>query len=92
MLRLEATGCFRKDLRRCQKRGYDLAKLSKVLTELQAERPLEPRHRDHPLTGGFANCRECHIEPDWLLIYRVERDNLVLIAQRTGTHSDLFDE
>ncbi len=92
MLRLEATSRFRKDLRRCQKRGYDLAKLSKVLTELQAERPLEPRHRDHPLTGDFASCRECHIEPDWLLIYRVEKDKLVLIAQRTGTHSDLFDE
>ena len=92
MLRLEATSRFRKDLRRCQKRGYDLGKLSKVLTELQAERPLEPRHLDHPLTGDFASCRECHIEPDWLLIYRVERDNLVLIAQRTGTHSDLFDE
>lgn len=92
MLRLEATSRFRKDLRRCQKRGYDLGKLSKVLTELQAERPLEPRHRDHPLTGDFASCRECHIEPDWLLIYRVEKDKLVLIAQRTGTHSDLFDE
>jgi mRNA interferase YafQ len=92
MLRLEATSRFRKDLRRCQKRGYDLAKLSKVLTELQAERPLEPRHRDHPLTGDFASCRECHIEPNWLLIYRVEKDRLVLIAQRTGTHSDLFDE
>lgn len=92
MLSIEPTSRFRKDVRRCAKRGYNLSRMVKIVDRLAREEILEPRHRDHPLTGDYIGYRECHIEPDWLLIYRVDRDRLVLVEHRTGTHSDLFDE
>ncbi len=72
------------------RRGKDLAKLQAVLDCLAEGRPLPPHLRDHPLKGAFAGYRECHIEPDWLLIYRWEKPGSVARLERTGTHSDLF--
>ena len=91
MLTLETTSQFRRDFKRMAKRGMDMRLLEKVLNELLAGRKLPPRNRDHALTGAMARYRECHILPDWLLVYRLERDRLVLVAQRTGSHADLFD-
>jgi len=90
MLGFETTTQFRKDYKRIEKRKYDLTLLELVVQMLLEEKPLDPKHRDHALTGVYAGHRECHIQNDWLLIYRVERENLILIATRTGTHSDLF--
>ena len=91
MLGFETTAQFRKDYRRIEKRNYDLSLMDQVVQTLLEEKPLDPKHCDHySLTGNYAGYRECHILNDWLLIYRVERENLVLIATRTGTHSDLF--
>ena len=91
MLTLETTSQFRRDFKRMAKRGMDMRLLEKVLNELLAGRKLPSRNRDHALTGAMAQYRECHILPDWLLVYRLERDRLVLVAQRTGSHADLFD-
>lgn len=84
------SGGFRKDLRLMHRRGKDLTRLQAVLDCLAEGRPPPPKMRDHPLKGEFAGCRECHIEPDWLLIYRWEKPGGVLRLERTGTHSDLF--
>lgn len=92
MLSIETTSQFRKDYRRVKKRGCDMHRLAEVLEMLVQEKPLDARFRDHALTGNMNRYRECHIQPDWLLIYRVEKERLVLVAQRTGTHADLFDE
>lgn len=73
-----------------KKRGKDLAKLKYVVNELANQRPLDEKYRDHELTGNYRNFRECHIEPDWLLIYRIEKGELTLALVRTGTYSDLF--
>lgn len=73
-----------------KKRGKDLAKLKYVVNELANQRTLDEKYRDHELTGNYRNFRECHIEPDWLLIYRIEKGELILALVRTGTHSDLF--
>lgn len=67
-----------------------MALLVDVIDTLLAEKPLPERHRDHALTGNYKGFRECHIQPDWLLIYAVQKEALVLTASRTGTHSDLF--
>src|SRR6476646_9827041 len=89
-LRLTTTKEFRRDLKRCQKRGKDLSKLHALLEALRHRRRLAARHRDHSLAGEWNGWRDCHIEPDWLLIYRQTDDELLLA--RTGRHSDLFDE
>ena len=73
-----------------KKRGKDLAKLKYVVNELANQRPLDEKYRDHELTGNYRNFRECHVEPDWLLIYRIEKGELTLALVRTGSHSDLF--
>ncbi len=90
MLDLVTTAQFRKDLKRIRKRDYDLSKLDDVLQTLLAEKPLQEKHRDHDLAGDYKGFRECHIEPNWLLIYAVDKGKLILTASRTGTHSDLF--
>ena len=90
MLDLVSTTQFRKDLKRIRKRGYILTKLDDVLQTLLREEPLPAKHRDHDLTGDYTGFRECHIEPDWLLIYAIDKGKLILTASRTGTHSDLF--
>lgn len=73
-----------------KKRGKDLEKLKYVVNELANQRPLDEKYRDHELTGNYRNFRECHVEPDWLLIYRIEKSELTLALVRTGTYSDLF--
>ena len=90
MLTLVTTTQFRKDYKRVKKRGMDLSRLEAVLELLCAEEILPAALRDHPLTGNYIGFRECHIQPDWLLIYQVARETLILKLIRTGTHSDLF--
>lgn len=81
-------GAFRRDVKLARNRGKDLAKLRAVVALLTEEQPLPPRCRDHALTGDWGGFRDCHIEPDWILIYRVDGRDLYLV--RIGTHSDLF--
>lgn len=81
---------FKRDYKRVQKRGYNLALLEEVIQMLADERPLDPKYRDHALGGDYSGCRECHIAPDWLLVYEIRKEELVLYLTRTGTHSDLF--
>ena len=90
MKTLDQTGSFRRDLKRITKRGYDLSKLTNVLRLLQDSAPLPVSNRPHPLKGRWKGFLECHIEPDWLLIYQA--DAIRILVVRTGTHSDLFDE
>ena len=90
MLDLVTTTQLRKDLKRIRDRGYDLSTLDDVLQTLLSEEPLPETNRDHALTGDYKGFRECHIEPDWLLVYAVDKGKLILTASRTGTHSDLF--
>ncbi len=89
MLLLKTTSRFLKDLKLAKKRGYDLDKLEAIVDLLQAQQSLPPKNKDHTLTGEWNHHRECHIQPDWLLIYRIEATFLIL--ERTGTHADLFD-
>ncbi|MCF0145179.1 MAG: type II toxin-antitoxin system YafQ family toxin [Eubacterium sp.] len=89
-LTLKQTTGFRKDLCRMIKRGANLNLLDEVVTLLLAQKPLPTKYKDHPLTGNWIGYRDCHIEPDWILIYRIEEKELVLLATRTGSHSDLF--
>jgi len=79
---------FRRDVKLAGKRGYDLSKLRNAILLLTAGSPPPDRYKNHPLKGIWAHHRDCHIEPDWLLIYKVDGDDLYLV--RTGTHSDLF--
>jgi addiction module toxin, relE/stbE family len=90
MLTLITTTQFRKDLKRIKKRGLNLNSLKFVLDTLQKQEPLPLKYRDHALVGNYKGFRECHIEPDWLLIYTVSNEKLILTAARTGSHSDLF--
>lgn len=87
-MKVSQTAQFKKDVKRLRKRGKDLEKLKTAVLLLLSEKPLPARYRDHPLTGRWAGHRDCHIEPDWLLIYRRLEGELRL--ERTGTHSDLF--
>lgn len=88
-LALETTNQFLKDLRRMVKRGKDREKIRTVIETLRIQGPLDPRHRDHALTGDWKGARDCHVEPDWILIYRVDVAEGALRLIRTGTHSDL---
>lgn len=90
MLDLVTTSQFRRDLKRIRKRNYNLSKLDDILQTLLREEPLDEKYRDHALAGSCIGFRECHVEPDWLLIYAVDKGQLILTASRTGTHSDLF--
>ena len=84
------TGQFRKDYKRAVKRGCDINELKKVIALLAEGTELPQRYKDHTLSGNFSGCRECHISPDWLLVYKIENNMLILILERTGSHSDLF--
>ena len=90
MLRIVPSNKFKKDLKLAVKRGYDIKLLENVVNRLANEETLEPKYRDHTLSGDYSGFRECHITPDWLLVYQVINDELVLFLSRTGTHSDLF--
>jgi len=83
------TGAFRRDYKRLAKSPrYDMADLKTIVAALAEDQLLDPTCRDHALTGNWRDHRECHIKPDWLLVYRLEAGRLILV--RTGTHSDLF--
>lgn len=88
MFKISQSKSFKKDVKRARKRGKDLLKLELVVLQLAENKELPSQFRDHILKGNYSNHRECHIEPDWLLIYRIEPNHLILV--RTGTHADLF--
>lgn len=83
---------MKRDVKRIVKRGKDISKLITVLDLLASGQPLPARYYDHPLKGDMRGYRECHIEGDWLLVYQVFENKLILSASGTGTHSDLFDD
>ncbi len=87
---VKPTTQFKKDYKLAIKRGLKISLLEEVVAALAMGETLPDKNKDHPLTGDWAGHRECHIQPDWLLVYRVEGDVLVLTLARTGTHSDLF--
>ena len=89
---IKPTSKFQKDLKRIQKRGYDLSLLSDVIKKLSNGESFPLKYRDHNLIGNFCGCRECHITPDWLLIYEIYEKDLYLYLTRTGSHSDLFSK
>jgi len=84
------TSQFKKDVKRAGKRGEDLTKLREVMELLIEGGSLPPEFKDHPLRGNFASSRDCHIEPDWVLIYTLAEKDTHVCFERTGTHSDLF--
>ncbi len=88
---LKPTTQFKRDLKKAQKQNKNLDLLNKVLQQLADGIPLPEKNRDHALTGNYAGCRECHIQPDWLLIYEIAEDALFLYLTRTGSHSELFE-
>lgn len=81
---------FKRDYKLVQKRGYEMELLKEVIAKLANGKELPERNRDHALTGNYRGCRECHVKPDWLLVYQIVDEELMLYLTRTGTHSDLF--
>ena len=81
---------FKKDLKLAAKRGYKIELLTEIIKKLANGEVLDPKYKDHQLSGNFGFYRECHIQPDWLLIYEIDGEQLILLLSRTGTHSDLF--
>lgn len=90
MLTIKYHTLFKKDFKRIKKRGYDISRLEKIVELLANEVPLPEQFKDHNLSGNYNGFRECHIAPDWLLIYQVNNNELILVLSRTGSHSDLF--
>ena len=90
MLDIVSSNRFKKDLKLAIKRGYNIKLLDDVVNILAMQNTLDEKYKDHELTGDFKGFRECHITPDWLLIYQIVDNELVLFLSRTGTHSDLF--
>lgn len=88
MLTIKYHTLFKKDFKRIKKRGYDISRLEKIVELLANEVPLPEQFKDHNLSGNYNGFRECHIAPDWLLIYQVNNNELVLVLSRTGLHSD----
>lgn len=87
---VKPTTQFKKDYKLAMKRGRNIDLLEKIITDLAMGKTLPEKNKDHPLYGNWLGHRECHILPDWLLVYRIDDDVLVLTLARTGTHSDLF--
>lgn len=81
---------YKKELKKALKRGHDINLIKAVVHKLASGEPLDAKHRDHSLSGSFAGFRECHITPDWLLVYLIENGIMTLTLTRTGSHSDLF--
>jgi mRNA interferase YafQ len=90
MLLIRRSSQFKKDLKKIIRQGKNLNLLEDVVTTLQEQKPLDTKHCDHSLTGEWSSYRECHLSPDWLLIYKVEEDLQLLKLMRTGSHSELF--
>lgn len=91
MLEIVLSNQFKKDLKLASKRGYKLELLERIVDKIANNIKLEDKYRDHALTGNYVGFRECHIQPDWLLVYRIENNELILFLSRTGSHSDLFN-
>jgi mRNA interferase YafQ len=89
MMKFETTARYRKDIKRLKKQNADLSLLDSVIRTLLDEKALDPKHEDHALKGRYRGLRECHIKPDWLLVYEVDKGELILTAIRTGSHSEL---
>ena len=90
MLEIRFNNRMKRDIKLMKKRGKDLNKLEDILTKLAKMETLSENNKDHQLIGEWKDFRECHIEPDWLLIYKIENKELILFATATGSHSDLF--
>ena len=90
MLDIVVSNRFKKDLKLAIRRGYRMDLREEVVNTLAANEKLAPKYKDHELTGNYNGLRECHITPDWLLVYQIIDNELVLYLARTGTHSDLF--
>lgn len=90
MLTIKFHSSFKKDYKRVVKRGYNIKLMENVIKKLAKQEQLPEKNRDHALSGDYVGFRECHITPDWLLIYEIEQNELILLLTRTGTHSDLF--
>ncbi len=91
MLNIRFANRMKRDVKLMKKRGKDIAKLEWILERLATEEVLPEKYKDHQLKGEWQGFRECHIEPDWLLIYRIEDNELTLYATATGSHADLFE-
>ena len=89
MLTPDYTNQFKRDYKLSEKRGLDMSLIDELIDDLINERQLQERHKDHTLKGEYKGCRECHIEPNWLLIYRIINEDILFV--RNGTHSDLFE-
>lgn len=90
ILKVKYSSRFKKGLRLAVKRGLDISLLEDIVEKIKAKIPLEAKYKDHPLGGNYKGYRECHIQPDWLLIYLIEDEVLTLTLVDTGTHADLF--
>ena len=90
MLKISFTNQYLKDLELIKRRNLPKSELDEVVKFLSEGQPLLPKHKDHPLKGNFAGYRECHIRPNWLLIYKIDKQILTLVLTRTGSHTDLF--
>lgn len=90
MYEVRFTSAFKKSYKLMKKRGLDISLLDKVIDTLRQGKSLDEKYRDHGLTGNFEGFRECHIKPDWLLVYLIENDILTLTLVDTGSHSDIF--
>lgn len=90
MYKIIATGKFKKDLKTVIKRGYNIKLLDDIVTKLANGEKLPEKNKDHYLSGNYIGKKECHVAPDWLLIYETDKEFLYLYLTRTGTHSDLF--
>ena len=89
--KIEQTTIFKKERKKMKKQNRNIDELESVVRKLSYGEKLEPKFKDHKLTGNYEGCRECHINPDWLLIYRIYEDQLILVLTRTGTHSELLN-
>lgn len=94
MYEIVLTSAFKSCLKTIKKRKKDLDKLTNIVNTIASGKKLDEKYRDHELTNSkhFKNCRECHIEPDWLLVYKINKKELILFLMETGTHSDLFNQ
>ena len=90
MLQIVFTNKMKRDVKRMCKRGKNISKLETTLQLLSSQKPMPQEYRDHQLKGNLCDFRECHIEGDWLLIYQIIKEKLILYATETGTHSDLY--
>lgn len=90
MLKIRYHTSFKKDYKKVVRRGYNIKLMEDIIQKLAKGDKLSEKNKDHPLSGDYFGCRECHITPDWLLIYEIDNGELVLYLTRTGTHSDLF--